>query len=70
MKLNSKQYSKLYTTLTFISGQRMLQNSSSSLVHKTQLDVDLAVNGLSSVTNLLRFALTALRYALRGGGKA
>ena len=33
--------------------------------HLTQrkLDVDLAVNGLSSVTDLLRFALTALCYA-------
>ena len=31
--------------------------------HKGELDVDLAVNGLSSVTDLLRFALTGLRYA-------
>ena len=31
-----------------------------------KLDVDLAVNGLSSVTDLLCFALTALHYALGG----
>ena len=38
-------------------------------IREKQLDVDLAVNGLSSVTDLLRFALTALCYALEGGVK-